>query len=318
MANYLVRRLIQAIPLILVVSIICFLIMHMMPGGPLARIEANPKVLSHINLRALAHHWGIDKPLWTQYGIWLRGMFTGDWGYSFVTFEPATNMILRALGPTLWLLGSSTLLTVILGVPLGIFQAVYSYTIADYILTFLSFVFFSFPTFFLALLLLLIFAVKLQWFPAGGMLTPAQPFSLVDFARHLVLPMTTLTLVGVAGYARFTRTSMLDTLGRDYIRTARSKGIRQRKVIWKHATRNAMIPVINIFALNLAFIFSGAVITEYVYQWPGMGTLFISSVRNEDYNVLLAILFISGVLVVAFNIIADIGMAFVDPRISYS
>lgn len=318
MSNYLVRRILEAIPLILVVSILCFLVMHLSPGGPLARLEADPRQAVHINLRALAHHWGLDKPLWTQYGLWLRGMFTGDWGYSFVTYEPATQMIMRALGPTLLLMGSNLVLTLLIGIPLGVYQAVHPYSVLDYVLTFLSFLFYSFPTFLLGLILLLVFAVKLPWFPAGGMVTPGQPWELGDVLHHLVLPLVTLTLISVAGYSRFMRTSMLDTLGLDFIRTARSKGVKQTRVVWKHAVRNALLPVVNLFALSVAFIFSGAVITEFVYQWPGMGTLFIQSTLNLDYNVLLAILFISGTLIVLFNIAADIAMAFVDPRISYS
>lgn len=319
MASYILRRLfLEAIPVILIMSIVMFLVMHLAPGGPLDRFYSSPRLAHAMDLKALEHAWGLDKPLYVQYGLWLWGMITGHWGFSFVTGQQATTMIRDALFPTLSLLGSSLVLTVVLGVPLGVYQATHPYTLSDYLLTLLSFLFFSFPSFFLGLAMLLAFSVFLPIFPSGGMLTPGEPFSLADFLMHLIPPMLTLSLISIAGYSRFMRTSLLDTLGADYIRTARAKGLSERVVVWRHAVRNALIPLINILALSIAGIFSGAVVTEFVFSWPGMGTLFIDAAFAQDYSVMMAVLFLSGVLVVLFNIVADVAMALVDPRITYS
>lgn len=318
MGNYIVRRVLEAIPVILAMSIVVFLVMHLMPGGPLARFLENPRLAHTMDLKALKHAWGLDRPLYVQYWLWLKGMLQGNWGYSFISGQHATTMIQDALWPTLSLLGISLILTVLLGVPLGVYQATHPYTITDHILTLFSYVFYAFPTFFLGYLMLLIFAVDVRIFPAGGMVTPGVPFHLSDFLMHLALPMMTLTLVNLAGYSRYMRSSVLGTLGQDYIRTARAKGVSRQALIWKHAVRNALIPLINILALSIAFIFSGAVFTEYVFSWPGMGSLFINSALQQDYSPLMAILFISGTLVIVFNILADLAMAAADPRITYS
>jgi len=248
---------------------------------------------------------------------WLGRLGRGDLGWSLVTHRPVTTMIAERLGNTAYLMGLALVLTFAIALPAGIISARRQYSWFDHAVTTMSFAGFSMPTFWSGLLAILVFSVWLRWLPAGGMYTVGEAFSLADRLRHLVLPLGILTLFSAARYTRYLRASMLEVLGQDYIATARAKGLGERVVIQKHALKNATIPVVTIVALDLPQLFSGALITETMFSWPGMGRLFWEATLRLDYPVLMAVMTVSAVLVVLFNLAADLAYGFLDPRIRY-
>ena len=311
------RRTFQIIPTAIIMSIIVFLLMHLVPGGPLARLLGNPKIRpSTIHQLEVNLHLLLPWP--QQYWLWVDGILHGQFGTSLVTYQPVAQMIAQHLPPTLYLMGTSLLLTVFFGFGLGVLQAVKKYSVIDYIFTVMAFFGFSLPTFFLGLLMLLVFAVTFGIFPAGGMVTPGIAFSLGDLLWHLVLPACTLAFVSIAAHSRYMRTQMLEVMNADYIRTAYAKGLPRFTILVKHAMRNALLPVVTLLALDLANVYAGAVITESVFAWPGMGTLFIQSIDQMDYPAIMALVMTSAILVMVFNFLADLVYAWIDPRISYN
>lgn len=316
MATYVLRRVLQMIPTLIIMSIITFLVMHA-AGNPLDRYLSRPH-FGTLNLKALEARYGINQPIYVQYWIWFRGVITGNWGTSVISGIPVLKEIGQRLPATLLLMVSAEIVTMLVAVPLGIYQAIRQYTAQDYTVTVLAFLGISAPTFLVGLVLLLLFAVQWQIFPAGGMITEGMPFTIGDMLDHLVLPMLALATVSIAGYSRYMRSQMLEVVRQDYIRTAQAKGLPSRVVIFKHALRNAVIPIITLLALDVAAFFGGAVITESVFGWPGMGRLFIQAAGDQDYPLLMAILLISGALVVVFNLLVDLAYAWVDPRVTYS
>lgn len=317
MSRYVVRRLIQAVPLLLGITVLVFAILKAIPGGPLAAYEGNPNVTPE-DMKRLEHALGLDQPVPIQYASWLGHFVTGDWGYSHATSQPVLAMIGARVSNTLWLMGTVYVVTLLVALPIGVLTAVKQYSWFDHLTTGATFAAFSMPTFWLGLLLIITFGLTFRLLPLGGMLAPGEPFTFGDLARHLVLPVMTLSLVQVGVYVRFLRASMLETTGQDYMRTARSKGLSESRVIWRHALKNAAIPFITVAALDLPELFAGAVVTEQIFGWPGMGRLFIDSATRLDYPVLMGIIAVSATFVVVANLLADVLYGYLDPRIRYS
>lgn len=316
MSRYLVRRLIQAIPLILGISVISFLAMKLMPGGPLAGYLMNPKI-TPADIARIERLWGLDQPLVMQYWKWFTSMLRGDWGWSYRTGLPVLEMFMQRLPNTVVLMGFSYLLSVLVAVPIGIYSAIKKYSVLDYTFTLFAFIGVAIPSFWFGIMLQLIFSVNLGWLPSAGMMNVGAPFSLMDRILHLIMPVLVLGMVSMAGWSRYMRSSMVETIKQDYIRTARSKGLSEKIVIFKHALRNAMIPLVTMMGLALPAIFGGAVITEQIFAWPGMGHLFVTSISSRDYPILMASLMLTAVTVVIGNLLADLFYGFLDPRIRY-
>lgn len=306
----------MAIPLLIGITIISFAIVKAAPGGPTALLM-DPKLKPEDKVK-FEEKYGLNDPIHVQYGKWLGNMVKGDFGTSLVRRGvPVSEMIMDRLPNTLLLMAVSTFLAIIIAIPLGIISAMRPYTKIDYTVTFFSFLGLATPNFWLGIMLIIVFSVQLGWFPAGGVATLNAPFSIWDRIHHLILPAFVLATADMAGLTRYTRSSMLEVLNQDYIRTAKSKGFKERKVVFKHGLRNGMIPIITIFGLMLPAFIGGAAITERVFGWPGIGMLFIDSAFTRDYPVIMALTVISAVFVVIGNLLADILYAIFDPRIEY-
>ncbi|WP_078548096.1 ABC transporter permease [Litchfieldia alkalitelluris] len=316
MASYIIRRILMAIPLLIGITIISFAIVKMAPGGPTA-LMMDPNIKPE-NREKFIQKYGLDQPVHVQYVKWLGNMAQGDFGTSLVRKgTPVSEMIANRLPNTLLLMVVSTLLAVIISIPFGILSATKPYSKLDYSVTITSFLGLATPNFWLGLILIMFLSVNLGWFPTGGTHTLNAPFSLWDRIHHLILPALVLATADMAGLTRYTRTSMLEVIRQDYMRTARAKGFRETKVIYKHGLRNGLIPVITIFGLMLPTFIGGSVIVEQVFAWPGIGKLFFDSAFQRDYPVIMALTVISAVFVVIGNLIADILYAVFDPRIEY-
>jgi peptide/nickel transport system permease protein len=316
MGRYFARRLVQAIPLLFGISIICFFAMRMMPGGPMAGYLMNPRV-TPADVARLEEAWGLNQPLMTQYVKWLSSMLVGDWGWSYRTGLPVLEMIMQRLPQTLQLMVTSYVLAAIVAIPIGILSAVYRYSIFDYFGTVFAFMGVAIPSFWFAVMMQLVFSVRLGWLPSAGMATIGLDYSLVDRLRHMIMPVFVLALVNMASWSRYMRSSMLEVIGQDYIRTAMAKGLSRRAVIYQHALKNALIPVATIMGLDLPVFFGGAALTETIFAWPGMGQLFVDSVFSRDYPILMGVLMLTAVLVVLGNLLADLTYGLLDPRIQY-
>lgn len=320
MGRYIIRRLLQAIPLLILLSVFMFTLIHLMPGGP-EGVLFNPR-LSAAGRAALRASFGLDDPVWLQYFKWAGQMLVGNFGSSFTTYQSVSGIIATHFPLTLELFGYSLFLALIVAIPLGIIAAVRHSTITDYTLTTLSYLGFSMPIFLLGLLAQDIFGVQLHLLPTSGTSTPGyiyDPFNaFIDHSTHLILPMLVLSITFIAQWSRYMRSSMLDVIKQDYMRTARAKGVSFVRILTRHALRNALIPLITVVALDFGAVAGGAAVTEGVFNWPGMGLLFIESLENRDYPVLMAMLLLGAVFVIGFNLIADILYAVMDPRIRYS
>lgn len=316
MIAYIIRRCLMAIPLLIGITIISFAIIKAAPGGPTSLlIDPGLKPEDRIKFEK---KYGLNDPFYVQYGKWLGNMLKGDFGTSLIRRGvPVSKMIMNRLPNTLLLIGASTLIAFLIAVPLGIFSAMRPYTKLDYTITVGSFLGVATPSFWLGLMMIMLFGVKLGWFPTGGVATLNAPFSVWDRLHHLVMPAIVLATADMAALTRYTRSSMLDVLQQDYIRTAKSKGLNERTVVLKHGLRNGLIPIITLFGLMLPSFIGGAAITEAVFSWPGIGRLFIESAFARDYPVIMALTVISATLVVIGNLIADILYAIFDPRIEY-
>ena len=312
---YLTRRTLATIPLFLGVSIILFFVLHLAPGGPADVYADNPSV-TPAALENLKRELGLDQPLPVQYLRWVGAFARGEWGFSIRSGQPVLETALERVGPTLFLGGTAFALALLTAIPLGVFSALRRYSSVDYVFTFLSFLGISMPIFWLALMLQAFFAVQLRWLPSAGLETIGDG-GFLDRLRHLILPASLLAIANIASWGRFVRSSMLDVLNLDYIRTARAKGLGERIITYRHAFRNALIPVVTVIALDFAGILSGAVITETIFAWPGMGRLFIEAMNGRDYPVLMALLMIGSVALVFTNLLTDLVYSVIDPRIRY-
>jgi peptide/nickel transport system permease protein len=325
MIAYLLRRLIGAIPLLLGILTIIFFITHLAPGDPLGNV--GPNVPEEV-IQQMRRNLGLDQPLHIQYFRWMGSFLRGDFGHSFAQNRPINEILPETLWNTLQLTLIAMVIIFSLGMLIGIVQAVRQYSLADNLLTFLALFFYSMPGFWLALMFILLFGLKAsqwgwpQWlvFPVSGMtsvgaefMTPWEQFT--DRVKHLILPATALGIGAAAGVARYMRGSMLEVIHQDFIRTARAKGLSERTVIFKHALRNALIPIVTLLGLYLPFLLSGAVLTEQIFGWPGMGRLIVDAIFQRDYPVVLAASFVISAMVVFGNLLSDVLYAVVDPRI---
>ena len=365
MTKYVIRRVIQAIPVLFGITIVVYAILLAAPGGPTAKFANNPKV-TLADKEAFKKSWGLDQPIPVQYCRWLgfcnpdgqglgvfigpkgwpnflpeplsggtNGVLHGDFGVSVDSGEPVSERITRAALPTLILAGFALVIWIAIAILIGVYAAVRRYSLFDQAATIFAYVGYAMPTFWLGIMLIYIFSGPgLNILPAGGMTTTrlSPPFgsneywayfghkpveALVDIGRHLILPVFTLVVVNIAGDSRFVRASMLEALNQDYVRTAKAKGLPGRQVTFKHALRNALLPVVTNIGLEIPFLFTGAIVTETIFSWPGIGKLTIDATRLFDYPTLMGVLLITSVLVVFANLIADITYALVDPRIKY-
>lgn len=315
LATYVTKRILGTVPLLLGISIILFAVLNLAPGGP-ADVYADIPGVSEEVIANIKSQLGLDQPLPLQYVRWLGSAVRGEWGYSIRSGRPVAKDIRDRIPATLLLGGTALTLALIAAIPLGILSALRRYSALDYTFTFLSFIGFSMPIFWLALMLQSLFAVQFHILPSAGISTIGDGGPL-DRLRHLVLPACILAVAYIASWGRFTRASMLDVLGLDYIRTARAKGLAERQVTYRHALRNALVPVLTVVALDFAGVISGAVITETIFAWPGMGRLFIEAMNGRDYPVLMALLMIGSFALVFVNLLTDVIYSFIDPRIRY-
>ncbi|MCL4487192.1 MAG: ABC transporter permease [Chloroflexi bacterium] len=335
MTRYIIRRLLESIPLLFVISVIVFALIQIMPNNPLSELQNNPNI-SPADLLRLENEYGLNDPVPLKYTKWLGQTLTGNWGDSFVTHRPVLTEISERFPNTLILSGLAFLVALVVAIPVGMISAVRQYSLFDHVVTTIAFMGQSIPIFWFGLVLIIVFSVNIQnpWagtplfphppplplFPGGGMTTlgsyPPEP--LVDRIWHLVLPVTMLAIFQLAATVRYMRAGMLDVLQMDYIRTATAKGLRSRAVILRHAFKNAAIPVVTIIALQIPGLFNGALFTETIFSWPGMGRLFFDSAERGDYPVLMGILMISAALIIFFNLVADVAYAVLDPRIHYN
>ena len=320
--SFIVRRSLQAIPLLLLISIILYWILSNAPGGPLAPYLQNPHITA-ADIARLKHNFGLDQPLPVRYVRWLGMVLQGDLGYSNSNSESVASAIVERIPATVLLSGTSLLLSLIIGISIGIFAAIKPYSTVDYIVTTLAFFGQSMPVFWFALMLQLAFAVGgITAFgyhfalPSAG-ISSSDEFDLGDRIAHLILPTVVLSFLNIAVWSRFTRSSMLEVVKTDYMRTAAAKGLDRSKIILRHGLKNALIPVVTIIALSLPDLFSGAVVTETIFAWPGMGRLFFSALGQFDFSLLMGYLVIVSFLVVFFNLVADVAYAYLDPRVKY-
>jgi peptide/nickel transport system permease protein len=309
--GYIIRRVFQSLIVIVGVTIITFILLHMLPGNPVRAI-LGPKA-SPADVASLTKQLGLNKPLPFQYLLWLWNLAHFDLGFSYKQTASVDTLLAARLPNTLLLVGSSTVLAILLAVPLGVLQAVRRNKPDDYTLTGLTFIFYSMPTFWLGLLLIILFSATLNWFPPE----PQASLGMFQQLNALILPVATLTLVTLALFSRYMRSSMLENLVQDYVRTARSKGVSNRRVLFRHVLRNALIPVLTLVGLSIPGIAAGAVVTETVFNFPGMGYLFFLAAENDDFPVLLGVTVVIAVATVIGSLVADILYAVADPRIRY-
>jgi peptide/nickel transport system permease protein len=371
--KYVIRRVVQAIPVLFGITIVVYMILLAAPGGPTARFASNPRV-TLADREHFKKAWGLDQPIPVQYCRWIgacnpdvsdkvlgifpspaaligpsgwpnilpqfisggtNGVLHGDFGVSVDSGEPVGPRIIRAALPTLILAGFALIIWISIAILIGVYAAVRRYSLFDQVATIFAYVGYAMPTFWLGIMLIFIFSGPgLNILPAGGMTTTRisppfgsneywvyfghKPFdALIDIGRHLILPVITLVVVNIAGDSRFVRASMLEALSQDYVRTAKAKGLPGRSVTFKHALRNALLPVVTNIGLEIPFLFTGAIVTETIFSWPGIGKLTIDSTRSFDYPTLMGLLLVTSVLVVFANLVADVMYAFVDPRIKF-
>jgi peptide/nickel transport system permease protein len=322
MLTYIIRRLVGIIPMLIGITIISFAIIHLAPGKPAAVEQSlNPKVSGEVRLR-LEKLYGLDKPLFTQYLNWINKLIRFDFGSSFSDNRPVLQKILERIPLTLTINVLSLALIFIIAIPLGIRSAIRAGSLSDNFTTVLVFLFFAAPTFWLALLLMQLFCINLGWLPISGIKSLDFEYfnwwsKLWDLAKHLALPVFVSSLGGFAGLTRYMRSSMIEALNQPYIYTARAKGLPERKVVYKHALRNAILPIVTIIGLSIPGLLGGSVIFESIFALPGLGRLFYEAVMSRDYPLIMAEVVLGGVLTMLGNLIADICYAYVDPRIRY-
>lgn len=320
MGQYLLRRLLISIPVLLGITMATYGIINLAPGDPVAAM-ISPEAASSLGpgwVEQQREALGLNRPLPVRYGLWLKELAQGNLGFSLKDRQPINQKIVERIWPTLKLMGSALFLALIIAIPLGILSAIKQYSFIDYLATVSGFAAISIPSFFLSLAAIYVFALKLGWLPSSGMNTVGGSSSLGDSAKHLILPAIVLGLAEAAPLIRYTRSSMLEVIRQDYVTTARAKGLNERTVIWRHALRNALIPLITVVALNLPRLLGGAVVIEAVFAWPGMGTLAITAVQGRDYPVIMAINLITAVMILSSNLLADLFYAVADPRIKYA
>jgi len=316
--NYILRRLLIAIPSLLGISLVLFTVLALAPGDPFEDLANNPNVPPEVRM-ALRAQFGLDDPVWQRYIAWLTSMLKGDWGFSFVSRIDVDALILQRIPVTLAVIGLSQLLALMVALPVGVLAAVKPYSWFDRIASTLSFVGFSLPTFFTGILFILLFSVHLGWLPfvyrADLSSTGWQWW--VDQFKQSIMPIMVLGLFQAASWMRYVRSAVLDVIRLDYVTTARSKGLSERVVVNKHVVRNALIPVVTLVALQMPAVFGGAIVTEQIFRIPGIGSLLIDAILRNDTPVIMAVTFVFSCLVIFFNLVADVLYGWLDPRISF-
>lgn len=290
-----------------------FAVLHLAPGGPLSQFALSSD-MSPKELQQIAHQMGLDRPLPQQYLEWLGRLLAGDWGRSYRDSQPVLRVIASHLGATLELMFSATALAMLLGTWLGVLGAIRRHSFADHAATMGAMVALSIPTFWLGLVVIYIFSVRLHWLPAGN-IEDVGNGSVLDYAKHLIEPCIVLALVTLATWSRYMRASMLEVISQDYIRTARAKGLYRTQILVRHALRNALLPMITVAGLQLPSLLTGALVTETVFTWPGMGRLFLDSLNYRDYPVVMGVLMFSAIMVLLGNLAADMLYVVADPRV---
>ncbi len=317
MFPYATERLFQSLLVLLILSFAIYALIGLMPGDPIdLMIQSDPN-LSQADAQRLKAIHGLNQPLFERYGAWLINAVQGDFGYSRNHSQPVLDVISDRILNTGLLLGLSLILSLAIAIPIGIYAALHPYSATDYAVNLACFAGISVPPFWLALLFIIMFAVVLGWLPAGGMATVGDG-GFLDRIKHLILPVVTLTIASVGDFTRFMRASMLQTLRKDFIRTARAKGLSMARVVTAHALRNALLPLVTIVALSFGRLFSGALITETMFAWQGMGKMIYDAVLGNDYNLALIGLMFATTLTLIGNLLADIGYVWLDPRVSLS
>jgi peptide/nickel transport system permease protein len=316
--NYLFRRLIIALPSLIGISLILFVLLALAPGDPFGELAANPNIPPEVR-EALRTKFGIDDPVLIRYFRWLVAILHGDWGFSFASRIDVDQLVLQRIPTTLYVVGSAQLVALAVALPVGVYAAMRPYSIFDQIANTIAFIGFSLPTFFTGLLLILIFSVNLGWLPFVYRVDiPATGWQWYwESFKQAIMPIIVLGLFQAASYTRYVRSAVLDVIKLDYVTTARSKGLAERKVIVKHVVRNALIPVVTLVALQMPSVFGGAIVTEQIFRIPGIGSLLISAILANDTPVIMAVTFVFACLVILFNLLADIIYGWLDPRISY-
>ena len=319
MTQYIIRRLLIAIPSLLGISLVLFTVLALAPGDPCGEMALNPNVPPEVQAE-LRRKFGLDDPIWLRYVRWLTSMMQGDWGYSFVSRVNVDTLIMQRLGTTLFVIGLAQVLALLIALPVGIYAATRPYSLFDQVANTLAFIGFSLPTFFTGLLLILLFSITLDWLPfvyRTDISATGWQWAW-EHIKQAIMPVMVLGFFLGASLTRYVRSSVLDVIRLDYVTTARSKGLGERTVIMKHVVRNALIPVVTLLALQMPGLFGGAIVTEQIFRIPGIGSLLISAILANDTPVVMAVTFVFACLVVIFNLIADILYGWLDPRISYS
>lgn len=318
MNRYLLNRVLISIPTLIAISIVVFAILALAPGDPMGEFATNPSITAEVR-ENIRRSLGLDQPIYLRYLKWIWAFIRGDMGYSFTSRSPVIDLIFQRLPTTLWIVGSAYLLAILIAVPLGVISAVKRYSIFDKVLTTFAFIWFSLPTFFTGLLLIIIFSVKLNWLPFiyNSTLKITDWHSFLAQIKQSIMPIAVLGFYQTAVLMRFVRSSMLEQLNQNYVRTAYAKGLPNLLVIIRHVLRNALIPVITLVALGIPAIFTGALITEQVFRIPGIGALLIESINRNDTPVVMAITIIYAILIVVFNLVADLLYSVLDPRVNY-
>lgn len=316
MSGYIAQRLIESLVVLVIMSFVVYVLIGLMPGDPVDLLITSRPDLTSEDVARLRELYQLDQPVVDRYWAWLTQALGGDLGYSRTYAQPVLAVLWPHLINTLWLMGLSFLVALAVAIPFGVAAARRPYSAVDYGVNLFAFAGISAPPFWLALLLIMLFAVTLEWLPAGGIPIAADP-SLWDHVRHLILPVATLSVLGIAGFTRYLRADMLEALRQDYVRTARAKGLSERRVVWGHAFRNALNPLVTVIALDFGTLFSGALITETMFAYPGMGKMIYDAIMGNDYNLALVGLLFATMVVLLGNLLADIAYGILDPRISY-
>ncbi len=314
MIGYIIRRVGQSVIVLLLVTVVMFVLFHLLPGNP-ARAELGVKA-QPAAVAAFDKLNGFDKPVWYQFWVYLDHLVHGNLGFSYIQNSTVAQLFIQRFPKSIILVGLATIVAIVVAIPLGVLQAVRRNRFEDYALTGASFVLYSFPTFWLGIILIEIFAISLHVLPPTAPSGTSLAAIFSDW-QGLVLPVSTLALVSIAAYSRYMRSAMIDSMAQDFIRTARAKGLSERVVLLRHALRNSLIPMATLIGLSVPGILSGAVITENVFNYPGVGLLFVQSATSEDFSVLLGLTLVAAVGVIIGNLVADIGYAVLDPRIRY-
>jgi peptide/nickel transport system permease protein len=317
--NYFFKRVLISLPTLLAISVVIFFILALAPGDPLSEFASNPNITAEVR-ENIRKSLGLDQPIYIRYFKWLFAFFRGDLGYSFSSRSPVFDLILQRLPNTLMIVGIAYIISILIAIPMGLISAVKRYSLLDNIITPIAFFGYSIPPFFTGLLLIIIFSVQLKWLP----FIYDSNLEIINFAtfftqiKQSIMPITVLSLYQTAVLMRFMRSSVTEELSHDYVRTAYSKGLNSYQVVVNHILRNALIPVITLIALDIPSIFTGALVTEQIFRIPGIGALLIESIYRSDTPVVMAITMIYGILIVIFNVIADLTYSWLDPRVGLS